>query len=70
MILHPILPPEGIATDLYGKACRHSLGVSQRVDTYLPQILNLRAIPKEMPLLPADVTNFRPGLFVCLLHLF
>ena len=28
----------------------------------------LRAIPKEMPLLPAEVANLRPVLFVHLFH--
>ena len=68
MNLHPILSPEATATDLYGKACRRSLGVSQRASTNLLQLMYLRAIPKEMPLLPAEVANLRPVLFVHLFH--
>ena len=70
MTLHPILPPEVAAADLHGKACRCSLDVSRRSGTHFPQLLYLRAIPKEMPLLPVEVVDLGPGLFVCLFHLF
>ena len=68
MPVHPILPPEAATADLHGKACRHSLGVSRRACTHLPQLFNLWAIPKEMPLLFAKVAYLGPGLSIRLLH--
>ena len=68
MPFHPILPLETAAAVLHGKACRHSLGVSRRVCTEFPQLFNLWAIPKEMPLLLTKVADLRPGLSVRLLH--
>ena len=69
MPLHPILPLEAAVADLHGKACRRSLGVSRRSCADFPQLLNLWAILKEMPLLLTEVADFWPGLFVRLLHL-
>ena len=69
MPLHPILPSEVATADLHGKTCRHSLSVSRRACADFPQLLNFRAIPKEMPLLLTKVANFGPGLFARLLHL-
>ena len=70
MPLHPILPPEATATKLHSKACKRSLGVSQRAGANFQQLFNLWAVPKEMPLLPAKVADLWPGLFIRLLHLF
>ena len=61
---------DAIVANLYGKACRPSLSISQRSGTHFPQLLNLWAIPKEMPLLQAEVASFGSALFIRLLHLF
>ena len=70
MVLHPIFPLEVAALYLHGEVCRHSLGISQRACTKLPQLLNPRVIPKEMPLFSAKVASLGLGLNVHLLHLF
>ena len=70
MPLHPILLPEASTANLHGKVCRRSLGVSRRVCTHFPQLFDLWAIPKEIPLLLAKVADLRPGLSIRLLHLF